>query len=171
MSLTGTNPFAGDIDVLQNGTLSVDGNWSGAAGLITVDFDATLGGGGSFGGDVALNGGARFEFVAGLTLTVGGEVTLDGFGVDNILDANGSDYSIWSATVAPATYTIIAGNVNFAGINPDHTDPNNPVNIGNGKSAYLKDGSLQLVVIPEPGSLGLLGLVAVAGLMRRRLRR
>ena len=44
----------------------------------------------------------------------------------------------------------------------------NPYDLGDGKSAYFQEGSLQLVVIPEPHTLGLLLAAGAMLALRRR---
>jgi hypothetical protein len=149
----------------------MDGTYT--TGLISVNADAILGGSGTV-GDVSFVETGRLLFNASLSIADTYQVTFaspESFGLDNLVDAAGNPYSVWSAVVAPGTYTLLSGNVDWTGIDPVSADENNPLDIGNGKTAYLKQSSLQLVVIPEPGSLGALGLIALATILRRRLRR
>jgi fibronectin-binding autotransporter adhesin len=151
------------------GTLLVDGTHTG--GLITVKNGAVLGGGGTV-RDVQFVEGSMFLFDPALTLTVeaGYEASFLGFGVYDLVNAAGASISTWGGTLGLGPYTLMDGTVDFSsGI--ANVGEVNAVEIGGGKSAYFQEGSLQLVVIPEPGSLGMLGLLAAAALLRRRLRR
>ncbi|WP_427308493.1 autotransporter-associated beta strand repeat-containing protein [Cupriavidus sp. H39] len=78
--LTGTNSYAGPTTV-SAGALYVDGNSSGAHGLISVASGATLGGKGTIGGNVTIASGATFApgSVAGPgTQTINGNLALSG---------------------------------------------------------------------------------------------
>jgi hypothetical protein len=69
-------------------------------------------------------------------------------------------------TVNPPTGTISGGSgVTLAGTTPTESSP---YNFGNGKSGYFQSGSLQLVVIPEPATFGIVLSVLAAAIIRRR---
>jgi len=76
--LTGTNSYAGATNIVA-GTLFVNGDQTGAAGLTSVSTGATLGGTGTIGGGVSLASGAILAPGAGGvgTLTIGGDLVLD----------------------------------------------------------------------------------------------
>ena len=61
---------------------------------------------------------------------------------------------------------MIAGTVNTT--NLDNLGYANAYDIGGGRKAYFQNGSLQLVVVPEPSSALLLGVSALGMFMRRR---
>lgn len=63
------------------------------------------------------------------------------------------------------TYTLINNSGNFSNIS--NFGLANAADIGGGRSAYFQNGSLQLVVVPEPATW-LLGLAALAGLARMK---
>jgi hypothetical protein len=69
------------------------------------------------------------------------------------------------------TYTLIDGLVDLSS-GVSNVGYDNRGSIGGGKEAYFQEGSLQLVVIPEPGTIFLmtLGALAVGAVRRRRLR-
>ena len=102
-------------------------------------------------------------------MNVGGAVTFSDpstFGVDDIVGLDSS--------VAEGTYTLIAGTVNTTGL--ANLGPSNAYNLGSGKSAYFQQGSLQIIVVPEPTGLAVLGSLAAAGIIvsvhrRRAVRR
>lgn len=153
------NTYSGATNV-DAGTLLVTGALG--ATKVTVAGDAIFGGSGSLGGDLDFLLGAKFQFDPLGTLTVSaGTVSFADFGIANLVGLDGS--------TPAATYTLIqetgAGVIDFA--NVSDLGPANAVPIGGGKSAYLQQGSLQLVVIPEPSSL-LLGLIGLLALQRRR---
>jgi hypothetical protein len=130
------------------------------AGTTTVSSGAAVGGSGSLAGGLSLLTGADFLFTAGETLTVGGAVTIgDGFSISNVigLDEN----------TANATYTLIdnLGTIDYGNIAFGEA---NAVSIGGDKTAYFQEGSLQVVVIPEPATLGLVAVFGGAILVLRR---
>lgn len=159
LSLTGSSFFGAGTQITAGGLL-VTGSVGG--GAVSVAGGASVGGTGRIGGDVGFQSGANFRFAAGTTLTVGGSTTFAGtFGIANIL---GLDQS-----TPDGTYTLIDGVVDFA--NVTNVGSGNAVSLGGVKSAYLQQGSLQLVVVPEPAPLATIGSAfAVAALARRRLR-
>ncbi|SEH14754.1 fibronectin-binding autotransporter adhesin [Sphingopyxis sp. YR583] len=92
LTLTGGNSYAG-ATLVNAGTLFVNGDQSAATGLTTVFSSATLGGTGTIGGDVVMQGGAILApgQSAG-TLTINGNLSLAG---GSILD-----YEFGQANVA-----------------------------------------------------------------------
>jgi fibronectin-binding autotransporter adhesin len=157
--LSGANTYTGTTTV-DSGLLLITGDSSAATGALTVNAGAILGGSGRVGGDISFANGAKFLFDAATTLTADGTVSFDSFSISDLIGLDG--------TVAEETFTLIAGNVNFA--NVSNVGLANAVAIGGGKSAYFQEGSLQLVVIPEPATIGMLGLGAlIAAFIRRKL--
>jgi autotransporter-associated beta strand protein len=158
MVLSGNSTYTGATTV-SAGTLLVSGVLGNSA--VQVNGGA-FGGTGTVGSSLTINSG--LFHVANLldSLTVSGTVTLfSGFGVDDLAGL------VWGS-VADGTYTLIDGTLGagvFAGL------ANNSLatayNIGGGRSAYFQEGSLQLVVIPEP-SAALLGGLGLLALLRRR---
>ena len=92
-------------------------------------------------------------------VTVGGSASFGGFGV---LDILGLDQ-----TTPDGSYTLISGAVNVA--NVANVGPANAVSLGGTKSAYLEQGSLRLVVVPEPATAVVVALcgAGIAALARR----
>lgn len=75
--LAGANSYTGATDVMR-GTLLVNGNQSAATGVTRVHAGAALGGIGTLGGDVTVNGGTLAPGSNGAgTLTINGNLTLD----------------------------------------------------------------------------------------------
>ena len=77
------------------------------------------------------------------------------FGVD---DLPGVD-----STLADGIYTLIDGTASdFSLMGLENFGAGNAFDLGDGKSAYFSEGSLQLTVIPEPGTLVMFALTALA---------
>jgi autotransporter-associated beta strand protein len=165
--LSGTNTYTG-ATMVSAGTLFVTGSLTSD---VTVSDNATVGGGGTV-GNISLGGGSFLDIALALggspnpldsTGTISFAAT--GFGIDN-LRFNGAAVD-WS-TIVDGTYTLITGNL----------DETNLGNFGSGAAfdidgisgsrlAYFEEGSLNLVVIPEPRA-ALLGGLGLLALLRRR---
>ena len=109
--------------------------------------------------------GSLFDISSALTgdaLSVGGTVTFGtSFGIDDLAGVT------WGS-VADGTYTLIdTTGTDFSLAGLDNFGLANAYNLGDGRSAYFDQGSLQLVVIPEPAS-ALLGGLGLLVLLRRR---
>jgi len=165
--LSGNNSYAGATAVDAGGLL-VNGAQSGS-GLVSVANGGRIGGDGSLAGGLTLADGANLIFNPLTTLDVGGAVTLpNSFGVANLVNADNSSID-WGA-IADGTYTLIGTTESTFG-NITNFGPGNAYDLGGGRSAYFQNGSLELVVVPEPSSLAMLGcVVACGGLLLRRRR-
>jgi fibronectin-binding autotransporter adhesin len=167
--LGGDNTYTGTTAVLA-GTLVVNGNQSGGFGAISVATNATLGGSGTMGGNMTFGSGALFAFNSAAPLTVvTGSVTFASPGTFGVSSLTGL-----TSSTPDATYPLIAGNVNLAGL--ANFGPGNAYDLGSGKTAYfqaLSPSGLSLVVVPEPTSIvaSLAGLGLIALINRRRSRR
>ena len=169
-SLASGGDYAGVIsgaDAASEFTITGEANLTGDStfvGAVMVTTDGTTGGSGSLAGDLTLAAGAGFFFDETSTLTVAGDVSLDGsFGIDDLVGL--------SAATADGIYTLIDGTTTvFASLGIDNWGEANAVNLDGDTIAYFQEGSLQLVVesIPEPSSTALLGLGGLALIMRRR---
>lgn len=173
LTLSGANSYTGNTQV-NSGTLLVS-NLTGSAtgsGDVTVVAGAALGGTGILGGNLTLDPGAFLAMAPGATLTLEGTLSIDAaFGVANLRDFTGSPLD-WN-TLANGTYTLLEGSnlPTFSTANISNFGPANAYDIGGGRSAYFTNGSLALVVIPEPSTTLLLGLGALTALaLRRRCR-
>lgn len=158
MVLAGNNSYDG-ATIVSAGTLLVTGALGNTA--VTVDGGA-FGGTGTVGGSLTITSG--FFHVADLadSLAVAGTVNLfAGFGID---DLTGVDWD----NIGNGTYTLISGTLGsgvFSGLS--NNSSGTAFSLGGGRSAYFQEGSLQLVVVPEPRA-ALLGGLGVLALLRRR---
>ncbi len=155
----GTNTYRGATTVTA-GTLLVNGS-TVAASAFSVGANGILGGTGTIGGTVSFASGAKFFFDPASALTVTGAVTFDNsFGVSSLIV---DDWSL----IGNDTYTLINSGSDFSNIS--NWGVGNAATLDDGRQAYFKEGSLQLVVIPEPSTLILLGIsLATLAAFRRR---
>lgn len=163
LTLSGNSTYDG-ATLVSSGTLLITGALDNTA--VTVEADGTIGGNGSLNGSLAFDGDSKLN-VLDLTdaLTIAGSVTFgSGFGIDNL---TGID---WDALVLQTAYTILNSSTDFSLAGLDNFGPANAVSVGAlGRQAYFQTGSLQVVVIPEPGA-ALLGSLGLLALLRRRQR-
>ena len=181
LTLNGNNPFNGPTRI-EAGSLRLGGGGA-LTGTPSIDvdsgafFDLTgkmgftlgtgqrLGGRGTVLGDLQFGGGSQLAFDATGPILIGsGTVSFAaGFGIASIFGLNSS--------VAEGTYTLLdettGGAISFT--NLANVGPGSAFDLGAGKSAYFQQGSLQVVVVPEPEAflLGALGL-AIAGFAAAR---
>ena len=186
LTLNADNDFAGTTQIAEGRLKLGAGGGLSATPLIEIGlgaiFDLTertspfvlgngqqLGGEGTVLGDLEFGSGALLAFNPTATLLVGsGMISLaSGFGIANIV---GLDMS-----TEFGTYTLLdetaEGSISFSDLANVGFD--NAVDIGGGRSAYFQQGSLQLVVVPEPSTvlLGGLGLAIASWSVCRRHRR
>ncbi len=155
-SLNATNTFISSGNRLENnGTMTT---------TLTLGQGAVMAGSGTLIGSLAFEEGALFELSLSAPLTVTGAISFgEGFGIANILGLD--------STTAFGTYILIAGTeVNFSHLGLANWGAANAYNLGNGKYAYFKQGSLQVEVIPEPSTWALLFGSIAAGAFRYRRR-
>lgn len=162
-ALTGANTYTGATTV-NAGTLLIEGSQVGT-GAVTIKNGAILGGGGTIAGNLSLESGAKliFDLNAPSLIVNGSSVTFGGFSISDVVGLDGS--------VATNTYTLIGGTATFDFSHVSNFGSNNAVSIGGGKSAYFESGSLNVVVVPEPATSGLLGIggiLAIIFALRRR---
>ncbi|MCC5844188.1 MAG: PEP-CTERM sorting domain-containing protein [Verrucomicrobia bacterium] len=165
-----TMNFGGGVEVL-GGTLLVN---RGITGNVNVADGAVLGtdGGNSvINGNLTLANGAFLAFSPDHSMEVTGTFSLDdSFGVNSLRTTAGTaiDWSI----INDGVYTLLTGDnlPTFSSANIANYGSGSAFDIGGGRSAYFEDGSLQLHVIPEPGTLALVGIALGSLLLFRRRR-
>jgi autotransporter-associated beta strand protein len=167
--LSGANTYTGATSV-QQGVLLVDGS-TAAGSAVSVSANAVFGGNGTVNGDLTLASGALFAFDPGDTLDLAGTLSIDSsFGVASLRNTSGGEID-WS-TIAQGTYTLMNTTFAFNAGNIANFGPANAESVGSGKTAYFQNGSLQLVVVPEPAALSLAAVgVAFSGWAAWRRRR
>ena len=163
-TLSGANTYSG-ATMVSAGTLFVTGS---LASDVAVNANATLGGGGTVGA-LSFDGGSYFDIFDAISgnpldsITIG--IGSAGFGIDNLVSQGASVN--WGA-IADGTYNLITGTLDS--LNLDNFGLANAFDIdgiSGSRSAYFQNGSLQLVVIPEPHA-ALLGGLSLLALLRRR---
>lgn len=165
----GTNTYRGATTVTA-GTLLINGSTLNLS-TVSVASNAVIGGNGTINGSLTLADGALLAFDTATTLTVVGTLTLDSsFGVDSLRSISGTAID-WSSVASSASgYTLLNTSFVFDATKIRNFGLSNAHDIGDGRIAYFKDGSLALVVIPEPSTSGILtsSLAALAILRRPR---
>jgi fibronectin-binding autotransporter adhesin len=191
LKLAGTNTYAGATAV-SNGTLEVDGAYTGG-GLITVHDGAMLSGTGSVAAVTVADNGTVAPGTSAGTLTVSGDLTLSdtsildyeldapdpvggiggdfmtgiqGLTLDGVLNVTSLGFDFLTANVGDQWKLMV-----YSGSLTDNTlSLGSMPGLGGGRSyaITLTGDSVILGVVPEPGALGLLGLGVVAWILRRR---
>jgi len=130
---------------------------------VTVGSAGTLGGSGNIAGSLHFDAGANFVFSLTDTLTVNGaNVSFAGFSMSNVIGLDSS--------VASGIYELINGAASIDFTNVSNVGFANAFDLGDGRSAYFRAGSLEVVVVPEPGTAAFLivGLALVPAYRRLR---
>lgn len=157
VTLSANSTFTGTT-LVSAGTLLVNGSLASTE-LLTVASTASIGGTGIITGPVHFDSGATLVVDLADPLQVLGEVTFASFGFSNLM---GFDVE----TAEAGTYTLLQGdNININGLSYTAA---NPYVRADQKLAYFQQGSLQLVVVPEPSVSLLFALFCFASLIRRR---
>lgn len=164
LTLSGnSSSYAGDV-FLSAGSLYVNGQLGGSSTDVTVTA-GILGGTGAIGGNLTLSGNSILDMVNPASpLAVGGTIAFSsgGFGIDNL---SGMDWDHMSL----GTYTVLSGSLDTTLL--ENLGYANRAAVGTaGRFAYFQNGSLQVVLIPEPATSLLAGL-GVLGLLSRRSRK
>jgi fibronectin-binding autotransporter adhesin len=163
LTLSGTQTYGGGTTV-SAGRLVVNGALG--AGAVTVADGAALGGTGTINGDVTFAAGAKFyydwQFDTGLIIGAGKKATFGGFSIANLLGVD------WDMVDLDTPITLVHGTVDFANSTIANFGLANAADVGTNRKAYFKEGSLQLVVIPEPATFGIVLSVLAAAVIRRK---
>lgn len=143
------------------GTLFITGQL-GTTGGTTVSSTATIGGNGTLLGNLTLETGATIDISLGaLNIDSGATVLFNGLALTDIA-------GIDLGTASNGTYNVLAGSFTIDGASViSNLGEGNAADLGGGRSAYFEAGSLNLVVVPEPG-VALLGGLGLLTLLRRR---
>ncbi len=155
---------------LSSATTGLDVS-AASGGGITIGSGKGVGGLGTITGDLSLATGAGLilssqALIGAQPLTVTGAVSLpNDFGIASLFGTTGQPFNF--GLIPDGTYTLINNASNFNNIS--NLGPTNAASVGGGRSAYFAEGSLNLVVVPEPSVL-FLGL-GVGTLAAWRLRR
>jgi MYXO-CTERM domain-containing protein len=161
LNLNADNTYTG-ATLVSAGTLLVNGSLGASA--VTVENGATFGGSGTIGSTLDLGATSSFHVVdLNDALGVTGTITFgSGFGIANLLGID------WDSVALNTSHTIISTSQTFSTSDIANFGFDNRVAVGSlGREAYFTDGSLSVVVIPEPGA-ALLGGLGMLALLRRR---
>lgn len=186
-TLGDTNTYTGTTEV-TGGTLIVNGDQSAATGAVTVATGGTLGGTGTIGGATTVESGGfltgatngtvgEINFASGLT-TESGSTWL----IDLVQNVNGSSDLVDVTGILnlnSSTLSLVTSGIYTVG--NTYTIANYGSRVGTfsnlAEGAFLSGyqisygaNAITLTAVPEPGTLGLLGL-ALGGFIFRRLRR
>lgn len=164
---SGTLTHAGASNYSGVTTVAAGGLWlSGTLGATPVSVAAggRFGGTGSLAGNLSFLSGSVFEVLdLADPLAVTGTTTFAaGFGIANLAGID------WDAVSLNTPFTLLSTAQSFDSSQIGNFGSTNAAAVGTGRQAYFESGSLQLIVVPEPGALGLLGLgLGIAALARR----
>lgn len=160
LTLSGANTYTGDT-VVSAGTLLVNGSLGNSA--VSVEAAATIGGTGDLAGNLSMDATSFFEVVdISNPLSVAGTITFgSGFGIENITGVD------WASLTKNTPHTLISTSQVFTSADIANFGLENAADLGGGLFAYFENGSLAVVVIPEP-AVTLLGCFGILGLLRRR---
>lgn len=161
LELTGANNYNGATTV-SAGTLLVTGSLGNTA--VSVADNAFLGGIGTVGGNVSFGGNSFLQIVnLADALAISGTVTFgSGFGINNIIGID------WDSLTLNQSYTLLSTSTAFDDTLIDNFGVANKFAVGTDRYAYFQNGSLAVVVVPEPQAALLGGLGLLAMLRRRR---
>ena len=190
LTLIGTNSYLGTTTV-SAGTLVINGDNSAATGNVTIDAAATLMGSGIIGGATTVNGQLKpgnspgtLEFNAGLTLGSGSTTTLEivDLSTFDVIKGNGANIltmNSGAAIIFDFKDQVIADGSSYAVFQNWQSIANNGVIFSAiGTNGLTAGQSLDLsalasggtvTVIPEPATIGMLGLGALVTLLIRRM--
>lgn len=165
LTLSGSSTYTGATTV-SSGTLLLSGQLGTSENptdLITVGADGTFGGDGTIFGNLSFDADSKLMVVSpGDALSITGTVTFgSGFGIANLFGID------WDALDLKTAYTVLSTTQTFGAGDIANFGFDNRVSVGTGREAYFTNGSLQVIVIPEPRA-ALFGGLGMLALLRRR---
>jgi fibronectin-binding autotransporter adhesin len=173
LELKGANTYSGATQI-NAGALVLSGDVAAlAGGDVAVGSSGTFGGKGTVGGNVTFAAGAKLAFDqsvgSGFTVASGKTVSFGGFSIANLVDTDGFELD-WDLMDLDSPYTLIGGLGTISWTNVSNVGLANAADVGTNRKAYFQEGNLQLVVIPEPATFGIVLSVLAAAVIRHRRR-
>lgn len=172
LTLSGTNSYAGETSVTE-GTLNVTGALSNSAVMVGVSGAiASNGGNGILGNGLTIEEGGQLDLTGaimslnstGILGLTGGSLVVENLSFEDLV---GWDWM----SAALGTYKLIDGEFTIDFGDTAYLSRETAYDFNNGRKGYFTDGSLNVVVIPEPSTTILGGLGLLALLRRRRSNR
>jgi len=166
LALGPAGSIASSVGIFLSGTTTGLNLSAASGGGITIGTGKGVGGLGTITGNLSLDSGAGLvlsssALLAGVPLSVTGAVSLpNDFAVASLFGTTGQPFDF--SLIPDGTYPLIDNGSSFANIS--NLGPGNSADIGGGRTAYFTEGSLSLIVVPEPSTLAMVAGVVAVGL-------
>ncbi|MFM7412928.1 MAG: autotransporter-associated beta strand repeat-containing protein [Planctomycetota bacterium] len=173
LALGPAGSIASSLGIFLSGTTTGLNLSAASGGGITIGSGKGVGGLGTITGNLSLGSGAGLvlsssALLARVPLSVTGTVSLpNAFGVASLFGTTGQPFDF--SLIQDGTYPLINNGSSFANIS--NFGAGNAANIGGGRTAYFTEGSLNLIIVPEPATGFAIATALAAVACWRRARR